>query len=107
MVRSRLYWRTNMPFFKKDLLKSIFSIFLLAIIIVCFLGAYVIGLIQGYNQAKSEDQGEIISFLNQLNVNRNVVLTLTPTPFFTPSPSLAQKKTTTSKVEWGGPDLWE
>src|SRR4030042_5684281 len=91
------------------ILKAVTKIFLTSIIIVLFIGIYVIGLFQGYIFGVRYERETNISYFNNQEIKNTPTpiptIILTPTPIT--KPNITPNSQITPKISWGGPELWE
>lgn len=90
------------------ILKAVTKIFLTSVIIVLFIGIYVVGLFQGYLLGVRYERENNISYFNGQEVKSTptpTIITITPT--LAVKPKLTPKTQVATRITWGGPELWE
>src|SRR3990167_3812922 len=69
-------------------------------------GVYIVGVIQGYQVSKTDEQGRIAALLELISERTNLVSSYEKKVVPTLSPTIVQSKTIPKSSSWGGPELW-
>src|SRR3990170_5425638 len=69
-------------------------------------GVYIVGVIQGYQVSKTDEQGRIAALLELISERTNLVSKYEEKITLTPKPTSVPKTVTPQSSSWGGPELW-
>jgi hypothetical protein len=69
-------------------------------------GVYIVGVIQGYQVSKHDEQGRIAALLELISERTNLVSSYEKKVVPTPIPTIVPSKTIPKSSSWGGPELW-
>ena len=97
-IRLKVSWRLIAKVFGSAV--AVFFFFLL------LSGVYIVGVIQGYQVSKHDEQGRIAALLELISERTQLVSKYEKKSTSIPIPTIVPKITSFQSNSWGGPELW-